>query len=544
VRLPLREWFRKLGFAADAVEDAEEAHTRIHQRTYGLLLMDIQLPGEDSLAFLRSLRDQRARKVPVALMSTPECIRERAAEIEKLNVLEVFPKPLAPEKIEWFMFRLASREPMVSWRAASDNRGLETEPQAFKVDGVSIPLSPGEQVPAILDQLRVHTEADAAALFYLDPDSGGITVLATAGTIQQIPETKAAHHLYESPVKDVIVEGEPVLENGVDGTVRARFQKLLALIPFESCIGVPVRVRDATNHAMFLFARDGNAFSRYRLRDAQAAAVLISTVIERDMLNRQIQSHGGLLVSGQLMAGLGHELYNKVSGLEIQLRNLNRDWQELELSGPVSQNALDCGEFSQAVATLVDTAGELRQTTEVFQRLMRAEGDHVLDVNNVVRTSRILVRPVARRAGVRVVTKLGPDLPPAIGSQARLQQVFLNLMLNAVQQMELINRQGMLRVVTSFEPFGDPRPIRVRFSDGGPGIHKKLQERIFGMGHSTRPGGAGLGLFIARSLVESMGGAIRLEESLVPLGTTFLVELPAAVGTTPVSGTDEGGADL
>jgi two-component system sensor histidine kinase FlrB len=70
--------------------------------------------------------------------------------------------------------------------------------------------------------------------------------------------------------------------------------------------------------------------------------------------------------------------------------------------------------------------------------------------------------------------------------------------------------------------------VQARFSDTGPGIHRQLWEKIFALGFTTRAGGSGLGLYIARSLMGSMGGRIVLEESLVPLGTTFLVELPAA----------------
>jgi signal transduction histidine kinase len=100
-------------------------------------------------------------------------------------------------------------------------------------------------------------------------------------------------------------------------------------------------------------------------------------------------------------------------------------------------------------------------------------------------------------------------------------------MLNAVQQMELISRDGIVRVLTSFEPYDGSHPIKIRFSDSGPGIHKRLHDKIFDLGFSTRPSGTGLGLYMARSLVRSMGGTISIEESFVPLGTTFLVELPA-----------------
>jgi signal transduction histidine kinase len=67
--------------------------------------------------------------------------------------------------------------------------------------------------------------------------------------------------------------------------------------------------------------------------------------------------------------------------------------------------------------------------------------------------------------------------------------------------------------------------IEVRFTDTGPGIHKKHWEKIFARGFSTR-GGSGLGLFISKQFVGLLGGHISVEQSFILWGTTFLVELP------------------
>jgi signal transduction histidine kinase len=90
-----------------------------------------------------------------------------------------------------------------------------------------------------------------------------------------------------------------------------------------------------------------------------------------------------------------------------------------------------------------------------------------------------------------------------------IQQAFLNLMLNAVQQMALKaekwkwNGQRILEISTNFEP--ERGMVQIRFSDTGPGIHYGHWEKIFTPGFSTR-GGSGLGLFIARNFLHSLGG--------------------------------------
>ncbi|MBI5567817.1 MAG: hypothetical protein HY870_23155 [Chloroflexi bacterium] len=139
------------------------------------------------------------------------------------------------------------------------------------------------------------------------------------------------------------------------------------------------------------------------------------------------------------------------------------------------------------------------------------------------------IRPVAHRAGVEIRTTLDAALPNAAGKRGGLYQVFLNLMLNAMQQIE--NQPGTRRVltVTTGSPKKDSLPrLQIRFTDTGPGIHQRLWEQVFRLGFTTRVGGSGLGLFIARNLIESMRGRICIEDSVVPLGTTFLIELPTA----------------
>jgi signal transduction histidine kinase len=280
-------------------------------------------------------------------------------------------------------------------------------------------------------------------------------------------------------------------------------------------------------YALFLFHGEAEAFSRYRLRDAQAMATLFSVALESQSLEQRIRAVAPFLLSGQLAAGFGHEVYNKMSGLEIQLRNLQADCQRLE---PGSES-WDREALNKEMSQILDVALDMKEAVTLFRELVRAEQEERVDVNGVVQRAALLLRPVARQERMRLELDLVPDLPPVVGNAMRLQQVFVNVMLNGVQQTALKMKQwpeggGRLKITTVHEPEA-PRPIRVFFADNGPGIHRQLWEQIFTLGFSTRPGGTGLGLFFAKSLVESMGGAIGVERSVVPAGTIFRVELPA-----------------
>jgi two-component system NtrC family sensor kinase len=168
---------------------------------------------------------------------------------------------------------------------------------------------------------------------------------------------------------------------------------------------------------------------------------------------------------------------------------------------------------------------------EAFRELIRDQEETAMDVNAVVERAALLLQTTARRGHVALTLDLKPGLPGVMGTPVRLQQAFLNVMLNAIQQIAASTQhwpqgRGELVVTTGL----DSRAGRVwvRFADNGPGVHHQLWESIFTLGFSTRAEGTGLGLFIARSLVASMRGKIYVEKSLVPAGTTFRVELPAA----------------
>jgi len=378
-----------------------------------------------------------------------------------------------------------------------------------------------------LKQLVEATRAEEGIVFHLDPISQTVSIVAQAGMIALNHD--AVHSLVDSPVKDVTQRREEVWENCVSKKHTARFRKLRDLLSFESCIGVPIEVGGQVEYALFLFHRRSGVFPRDRLRDAWAMATLFAVALEQQALDERIQAMSRIFLSGQLAAGFGHEVSNKLSGLELQFRNARSDFERLWQEHPELRESFDSIEVRQALDKAVERALGLRQTVKDFQKLMKAkEEEQDVDVNQAVRQAEALVQPLARRAKVEIRLTLEHNLPPVIGSNIGLQQVFLNLMLNAVQHTEhKPDDRRALEIATIYEAGDGDFPVKVRLSDTGPGIHRQLWEQIFALGFTSRPGGSGLGLYIARSLVESMGGHVFVKESLIPLGTTFLVELPA-----------------
>jgi signal transduction histidine kinase len=344
----------------------------------------------------------------------------------------------------------------------------------------------------------------------LDPTSKAVSIQAQIGEDRLNPN--AIYGLHESPVRDVIQNGDTVFENYVTTRARAKFDKLLDMLAFESCIGVPVHVFNEVNHAAFFFHAEENAFSRYRLRDARAGSLLLSAVLVNQLIRKQMGSLNPMLMSGELAASFGHDVFNKITALELEALNM------------IDMDA-DNRSRSQRILDLVL---DLKGTVQAFQELLKKkEQIEAINVNEVVERALPLLRSFARRENTSIVLKLAPKPPTIVGNAIFLQQTFLNIMLNAIQQMALkAEKYGWdgkrtLEISSSVEDAW----LQVRFKDNGPGIHREHLDRLFAPGFSTRSG-SGLGLYIALNFIQALGGRLVVEETIVPLGTTFLVKLP------------------
>ncbi len=544
VRQPLVEWFHRRGYEAIGVESPAIALESLSQQPRNLLLVEVDLPGGEGLSLMEQIRQAYpAQEGPiVAVLGSVEGIERRIADLGRLSVAEVLVKPLDLSEVRHFLSRIERDDPMTSPVGWLEDLAEGAASQSFRQQADLAPgaatekVTLGERLEAILAHLVETTLAEGGLLLHVHPTSRAISIVAQAGELSLNQD--ALYALEDSPVNDVVREGRWILEGRARQRER-RFRKLLDLLPFESCIGVPVEDRGNVHHALFLFHRAPDVFSRYRVRDAQAAATLMAAAIERDQMNRHLREQQQLLLLGQLAAGFGHEVYNKVSGLELRLRNLQTDYGALTAGADGLWAVDDLGGrgLRCALDDTLEAAMDLKKTVGLFQQLTRPRPEAALNVNRVVEQATALSSAMAYKNNVEIQTSLTPDLPGVAGDATQLQQVILNLMLNAIQQMALKSQTGGTLKVTADCVQRDGQPqIEIRVQDEGPGIHKQLWEQIFALGYSTRPGGTGLGLFVARSLAGSLGGRLVVEKSIIPIGTTFLIELPVKTpekGNTP-----------
>uniref|UniRef100_UPI003FD8E94B PAS domain S-box protein n=1 Tax=Acidocella sp. TaxID=50710 RepID=UPI003FD8E94B len=147
-----------------------------------------------------------------------------------------------------------------------------------------------------------------------------------------------------------------------------------------------------------------------------------------------------------------------------------------------------------------------------------------LDINEAIREVIELTRSEAVKNSVSVQTHLADGLPLIEGDRVQLQQVILNLLINAVQAMSGVSEGGRELLISTARD--EPNGVLVAVQDSGPGIAPEVLERLFEPFYTTKPGGLGLGLSICRSIIEVHGGRLWVSEN-VPHGAIFHFTVPA-----------------
>jgi PAS domain S-box-containing protein len=232
---------------------------------------------------------------------------------------------------------------------------------------------------------------------------------------------------------------------------------------------------------------------------------------ERRALEQKAQLASRLASVGELAAGVAHEINNPLTGVI--------GYAELLMQEDVPENIKNDLEIihdgARRVADIVK--GLLR-----FARQTKPERT-VVDIDEVIEVCLRLRAYELETSNIKVVSNLAPALPLTIADAGQLQQVFLNLLINAEMEMKLAHGKGKL--IIKAEQVNNN--IRIYFKDDGPGIAKENLEKIFDPFFTTREvgKGTGLGLSICHGIITEHGGRIWAESQLGK-GATFIVELP------------------
>lgn len=218
-----------------------------------------------------------------------------------------------------------------------------------------------------------------------------------------------------------------------------------------------------------------------------------------------------LAALGEMAAVVAHEIRNPVAGIAAGIDYLTRNARE----GSV--------EFEGAAMM----KGEIRRITRILEDILFVARPLQLNlspelipqlIEGVIRRC----QPQAEAGEVSILFEYEEDLPALQVDSQRLEQVFTNLIINAIQAMP---EGGQLVLQAGFQQNSKAANMVITVSDSGPGIHQDIQQRIFEPFFTTKSKGTGLGLSIARRIIEEHGGVITVT-SKEKQGTCFTIQLP------------------
>lgn len=217
---------------------------------------------------------------------------------------------------------------------------------------------------------------------------------------------------------------------------------------------------------------------------------------------------------GTLTSGIAHELNNPINNIVLTAETLKEDFHQLDQAESLS--------LIQDILVQADRASEIVKGLLDFSRSERPEFEP-LNIGTVIDETLKLVRNQIMLSGIQVEKDIPPDTPKISGDRKSLQQVFLNLFINAIQAMP---DGGYLRIDVHQE---DGQWLKINVRDTGEGIDPQHLPHIFDPFYTTKEvgRGTGLGLSVTYGIIEKHGGHIEAH-SQKGQGTVFTITLPVA----------------
>jgi two-component system, NtrC family, sensor histidine kinase HydH len=235
--------------------------------------------------------------------------------------------------------------------------------------------------------------------------------------------------------------------------------------------------------------------------------IMIQDLSQVKKLEEDLRKSERLAALGKMAAGVAHELRNPLSsikGLALLLQSKFTEQNKDRETATIMVQEVE--RLNRSISELLDYARP--------QKLQKKE----VYLQSFLQKAVSLIRIDAEAAGVEMVVDLPVDLPPIPGDEDKLNQVFLNLFLNAIQAME---HGGKLKVSAT----GAEGRVRIVVSDTGCGIAPEDIGRVFDPYFTTKPEGTGLGMAMSAKIIEEHGGEVTLE-SKQEQGTSVIVEIP------------------
>ena len=382
---------------------------------------------------------------------------------------------------------------------------------------ISSEISSTLQLEEVLQRVVAHAcrlmEARIASLLLVDKDMGLLRPAATYGASDAylaLPDREVTASL----TGEVIKSGRPLYIADVREESHSRLSELARQEGFCTLLSVPLRTKTDIIGALNVYTTEVRHFDENDIRLLSLLANQSAIAIENARLHademearERLRQSERFAALGKISAGLAHELRNPLNTVSMLMYAMIK---EIPPDGAFG-------------ADLRVVQGELRRMSlliEQFLEFARPRPPHFQRdrLDEIMEETLLLIGPEARTRGVVIHKEWEKPLPPVWVDGAQIKQVFLNLLLNALQAMP---RGGGLTVRLHVSGGS----LLTSIADEGEGIPPEVRANLFEPFFTTKAGGTGLGLSISQRIVEGHNGRLRLF-SQPTVGTTAIVRLP------------------
>lgn len=236
----------------------------------------------------------------------------------------------------------------------------------------------------------------------------------------------------------------------------------------------------------------------------------VRDITQKKMFDREMMQREKLASIGQVASSFAHEIKNPLTGIRLGIDLIkNQVDDETIISG-----------ISHDVKRLDQILDQLLNYAKVREKVKEKA-----DINKLIEDSLILLRKQAEQSHVEIKTEFSPIIPQLIIDKNEIQQVLVNLVLNAIQSM---NSSGLIEIKTANATITESLGVLISIQDNGSGISEKIIHKINNLFFTTKEEGTGLGLPMSQKIIREHGGSI-VFESEEGEGTLVKIFLPIEI---------------
>lgn len=484
-------------------------------------------------------RDKK-KKWDGSIVSIPLKIRERVVGV--MNISEFRPGQFTRDSLRiWKLFSNQAAIAIENARLFAEERKLRLRNEALRSAATVITrsLNLSEVLNRILTEIRRVVPYDSASIMIKEGDQ----VKVVAG--KDLPDNNAIGKYYRGNrlAKKMEETGKPLILK--DARSSKEFTGWGNTGYVRGWLGVPLITRDKMIGYITLDSREKSAYTKadgdIAFNFAYQAAIAVENATLHESLkeklkalensqNQLIQSEK-LAAVGRLVAGIAHELNNPLTSIVGIAQLLKTAEKNNENAEYLDRLVSEANRTADIVRGLLDfTHQRQSQYTEI-------------NINDVITETIKLISYDVKSHNIDITTNLSPDMPATTADFHKLQQVFINLIINAIQAISESGKGDTVAITTNrieqSEPAEHPgkdlpghtftsgRVIRIIITDNGPGIPDNIISSIFDPFFTTKPigSGTGLGLSVCHGIIREHRGSIRTQ-STPGKGAEFIIDLP------------------